>query len=114
MNKIWLLLGIFLFTSSCATNPGGYTNEQQISNRLVGMSKEEVVSSLGAPTQTAQAGGAESWTYIGYSGGLTGGECRITITLLKDRVANAVVNADDRSWVAAPLGSCKNLLKNFR
>jgi outer membrane protein assembly factor BamE (lipoprotein component of BamABCDE complex) len=41
-----------MFVMSCSTNKGGYTNADEVSNRLVGMTISELVSIMGAPTNS--------------------------------------------------------------
>jgi len=98
----------------CSSVPGGYKTSADIEDRLNGQSKEFVVSKIGAPNERVQISPTiESWTYTSFAAGLTGGTCKVSITFVGDTVKTTIVNAHDRSWVAAPLGSCMNLFKNL-
>lgn len=110
---LFILLGITLI--GCASNPGGYKVEKEAENKLMSMSEEEVAMSLGAPTEKVKlSNGAMAWTYRDEAKGLTGGQCTISLMLKNGKVLKASVTANDRSWVSFPLGSCVNLLGNFK
>lgn len=107
-----LIFSIFLF--SCTSVPSGYTTSEEVEAALKGKNKEFVVTTIGAPNSRIQvAENVESWTYNSFASGLTGGECKMTVTFVGDLVKKTVVNAADRSWVSYPLGSCRNLLKDL-
>lgn len=98
----------------CATNQGGYKNSSEVVQRLKQLSEAEVAMMLGAPTQKIElSDGSQTWTYRDKSDGLTGGECKVSLTIKNERVVNAIVTARDRSWVSYPLGSCQNILANL-
>ena len=103
-----------LFFSACATNKGGYKNEDQIVNRLVGMTVTELVQKLGSPTETMDLGDAgRSLSYRGTTEGLTGGECRISVIVQGGVVTSANIYSKDRSWVSFPMGGCESVIKNL-
>jgi hypothetical protein len=107
-----LVIAVFLF--SCASVPSGYTTSEEVEAALQGKSKEFVVTTIGAPNSRIQVeDNIESWTYTSFASGLTGGECKMTVTFVGDSVVKTVLNAADRSWVSYPLGSCRNLLKDL-
>lgn len=108
------VLVLSLMIASCATNRGGFKTEDQIVNRLVGMSVTELVQRLGAPTQSVDLGEAgSSLSYRGTTEGLTGGQCAISVMVQGGIVTTANVYAQDRSWVSFPMGSCASIMKNL-
>lgn len=105
---------VLIFLSACSSVPSGYTTPEEVKARLEGKSKEFVVSTLGAPNERIQVSeSTESWTYTSFAAGLTGGECKVSVTFVDDSVKTTIINAHDRSWVSYPLGSCRNLLSNL-
>src|SRR5690606_11149216 len=108
-----LVIAVFLF--ACASVPSGYTTSEEVEAALKGKNKEFVVTTIGAPNSRIHVeDNIESWTYTSFASGLTGGECKMTVTFVGDSVAKTVLNAADRSWVSYPLGSCRNLLKDLK
>lgn len=98
----------------CATNVGGYTSTNQLEDRLVGMSEEELAMALGAPTQrTTLRDNSEVWSYRTRTEGLRGGQCNVSVTMDEGYVVSSNINKRDRSPVAAPLGSCGALIGNL-
>jgi len=107
-----VVIAVLLF--SCASIPSGYTSPEEVEAALKGKSKAFVVTAIGAPNSRVQVEkNIESWTYTSFASGLTGGECKMTVTFVGDSVTKTVLNAADRSWVSYPLGSCRNLLKDL-
>lgn len=79
------------------------------------MSKEEVSIDLGPPNKkTVIDDKRESWRYESEVGGLTGGECILSLVLEQDKVVQAKLSANDLSWVSFPLGSCTKIIQTLR
>jgi hypothetical protein len=98
----------------CASNAGGYKDPRAVEARLTGMSEAEVVQTLGAPQNEVALPDRKTWTYSDDLRALNGGSCRVSLTLQNGRVQSAIVNASDYSWVAYPLGSCRNILGHLK
>ena len=107
----WILA--FIALSSCTTSKGGYTKASEVERRLIGMTDTEVVSVLGAPENEVQLSRGRSWTYRDEVKTLSGGECRISVTLQGGKVVAATVNHNDLSPVSFPLGACQKILRNL-
>jgi hypothetical protein len=99
--------------TGCATNVGGYTNSSAVEERLVGMSELQISQILGAPANEVMLSDRKAWTFIDELKGLTGGSCRVSVTIKDEKVVSAVVNASDYSFVSYPLGSCRNILRRL-
>ena len=113
MRTLTILFLLLLF--GCATNKGGYKTEQSVENQLMKMTKEEVLVDLGPPTKkTTLDGNKESWRYESEVGGLTGGECTLSLLFLGETVSQAKLSANDLSWVSYPLGSCTKIIQTLR
>ncbi|WP_372881392.1 hypothetical protein [Psychromonas sp.] len=113
--RIFIILIASVLLLGCSSNPSGYTSNGQVEDALIDQSKEFIVAKFGAPNERTQVSdNTESWTYKSFSSGLTGGNCNVTITFVSDKVKKVIINADDRSWIAYPLGSCENLFKNLQ
>ncbi len=99
----------------CATNKGGYKTERAVEDQLMKMTKEEVLVDLGPPLKkTTLEGNRESWRYESEVGGLTGGECTLSILFSEEKVNQAKLSANDLSWLAFPLGSCTKIIQTLR
>lgn len=101
-----------LLLGACATNEGGYRSEAEIVSRLKQLNKSEVSLKLGAPTQRIELQhDRETWTYESALVSVVGGQCKISVTFEGERVADAVVNSFDYSPLAAPMGSCSQIIR---
>lgn len=99
----------------CATNKGGYRTEGSVEKQLLTMNKEEILIDLGPPTKkTVIDGKRESWRYESEVGGLTGGECTLSLLFEGEKVVKAKLSANDLSWVSFPLGSCTKIIQTLR
>lgn len=99
---------------ACSTNKGGYTSADKVSERFMGMTINEVVKLLGAPTESIDLGDAgRSITYDANTGGITGGSCRISLMVQGGVVTSANVFSSDRSFVSFPMGGCEALIKDL-
>lgn len=115
LRKISTTAVLALSLASCASNKGGYKTEADVERRVLRMTREEVLVDLGPPTkQAALEGGRESWRYESQVSGLTGGECTLSLVVDTKRVVQAKLSANDRSWVAYPLGSCTKIIQTLR
>ena len=104
-----------LSLASCATNKAGYKSEDAVERQLLRMTREEVLVDLGPPTKkTVLEGGREGWRYGSEVGGLTGGECTLSLVVDAQRVVQAKLSANDLSWVSFPLGSCTKIIQTLR
>jgi hypothetical protein len=56
----------------------------------------------------------ESWRYESEVGGLTGGECTLSLVLEGGKVVKAKLSANDLSWISFPLGSCTKIIQTLR
>jgi hypothetical protein len=75
------------------------------------LSESELSAKLGAPTQSVKlSDGTVTWTYRDNAGGLSGGECTVSVNIKDGRVVRAFVNKTDLSPLSFPLGSCRNIL----
>ena len=112
--KITLILAMFIITG-CATNKGGYRTEYAVETQLMKMTKEEVLIDLGPPLKkSAFESNRESWRYESEVGGLTGGECTLSILFDEEKVCQAKLSANDLSWLSFPLGSCTKIIQTLR
>ena len=108
---------LFLLTATvsiagCATNAGGYRSTDAIVERLKQMDKAEIALKLGAPTQRVAVDELrETWTYDSALVSVIGGQCKISISFEGDAVKDALVNAFDYSPLAAPMGSCAQIIR---
>lgn len=101
-----------LILGACATNAGGYRSEAEVVNRLKQLNKSEVSLKLGAPAQRIELEqGRETWTYESALVSVIGGQCKISVTFEGERVIDAVVNSFDYSPLAAPMGSCTQIIR---
>jgi hypothetical protein len=109
---------IFLYTVfivGCASNKGGYKTESAVEQQLMAMSKDEVLIDLGPPHKKVKVDEErESWRYESEVGGLTGGECTLSILFKENKVAQAKLSANDLSWVSFPLASCSKIIQTLR
>lgn len=113
MRILPVMLVLLLF--GCATNKGGYRTEQSVEHQLLKMTKEQVLVDLGPPTKkTTLDGNRESWRYESEVGGLTGGECTLSILFVGEKVSQAKLSANDLSWASFPLGSCTKIIQTLR
>lgn len=79
------------------------------------MTKEEVLVDLGLPDQRIDLGnGKESFRYESQVGGVTGGDCTLSISFQGEEPTRATLSANDFSWVSFPLGSCAKILQTLR
>ena len=100
--------------TGCSTNKGGYTNADQVSEKLVGKTVSNLVRILGAPTESIDLGEAgRSITYRAITEGLTGGSCRISLMVQGGVVTSTNVFSSDRSFVSFPMGGCESLIKQL-
>lgn len=103
---------LFALLGSCATNAGGYRSEAAIVQRLKQMDKGEIALKLGAPTERVPIDQTrETWTYDSALVSVIGGQCKISISFEGDQVKDAVVNSFDYSPLAAPMGSCSQIIR---
>jgi hypothetical protein len=103
---------VFSFLSACATNAGGYRSETDVVERLRQMNKDEVALKLGAPSNRITVDETkETWTYDTALVSIIGGQCKVSISFEGDKVTDAVVNSFDYSPVAAPMGSCRQIIR---
>jgi len=113
--KISVTAVLALSLASCVTNKRGYKSEQAVERQLLRMTREEVLVDLGPPTKkTVLEGAREGWRYESQVGGLTGGECTLSLVVDAQRVVHAKLSANDRSWVSFPLGSCTKIIQTLR
>lgn len=111
MKKLWIS-GVAILMTACTANPHGYKNTEQIAQRLVGMSANELVSKLGSPIDTVQFGeGAKSLSFRQETGGLTGSLCTISVIVHDHTVYSANVTAERQSWIADPMKACLLLIQ---
>jgi hypothetical protein len=110
-----LISVVALLLLGCATNKSGYKTEAAVENRLYQMNKTDVLTDLGPPNTKADLGqGKEAWRYSSEVGGLTGGECTLSIVFDGNKVSSAKLSANDLSWVSFPLGSCTKIIQTLR
>ncbi len=110
-----IILILCLAVFGCATNKGGYRTEAAVEKQIYTMTKEEVLIDLGPPAKKVDLGeGRESFRYESEVGGLTGGECTLTVVFQGDKPINAKLSANDLSWVSWPLGSCTKIIQTLR
>ena len=113
--KKMVLALLVLFVIGCATNKQGYRTEEAVENQLIGMTKTEVLIDLGPPHKKAEIDeNIETWRYQAEVGGLTGGECTLSIVFEENTVSQAKLSANDLSWVSFPLGSCTPIIQTLR
>jgi len=95
-----------------ATNVGGYVSEEAIAQRLKGMDKAEISLKLGAPSQRVEVDKLrETWTHDSSLVSVIGGQCRVSIAFEGEKATAAMVNSFDYSPLAAPLGSCRQIIR---
>jgi|GEM_PF-5077620 outer membrane protein assembly factor BamE (lipoprotein component of BamABCDE complex) len=112
LRRILLLALTLSVAGGCATNAGGYRSERATTERLKQMSKEEVALKLGAPSARIVVDALrETWTYETALVSLIGGQCKVSITFEGDKVKDAIINSFDYSPVAAPMGSCRQIIR---
>jgi len=110
---IFILLMLSIY--GCASNKKGYRTESTVEQRLMTMSKDEVLIDLGPPHKKAKIDDKrESWRYESEVGGLTGGECTLSILLNDEKVSQAKLSANDLSWASFPLASCSKIIQTLR
>ena len=110
---VMLLLVVFVY--GCASNKGGYRTESAVEQKLMTMSKDEVLIDLGPPHKKTKIDDErESWRYESEVGGLTGGECTLSILFKGEKVSQAKLSANDLSWVSFPLASCSKIIQTLR
>lgn len=101
-----------IVAAGCATNAGGYRSEAAVIQRLKQMNKNEVALKLGAPSGRIEVDQQrETWTYDTALVSVIGGQCKVTISFDGDQVQDAVINSFDYSPVAAPMGSCRQIIR---
>lgn len=114
MSKIILII-LMITMYGCASNKKGYRTESAVEQRLMTMSKDEVLIDLGPPHKKAKIDDQrESWRYESEVGGLTGGECTLSILFNDKKVSQAKLSANDLSWVSFPLASCSKIIQTLR
>ena len=104
---------VALLVGGCASNVGGYTSALSVEKRLIGLSETQVIQMLGAPENEVMLTGRKAWTHSDRIESITGGDCRISLTIKEEKVETAIVNASDYSFVSYPLGSCRNILRRL-
>ena len=110
-----VLVAAAMAISGCASNKGGYRTEAAVERKLLTMTREDVLIDLGEPASKSKlSNGAEAWRYNSEVGGLTGGECTLSLVLSGERVTQAKLSANDLSWVSWPLGSCSKIIQTLR
>lgn len=113
--RAFCILILYLAVGGCASNKGGYKTEAAVEKQIYTMTKEEVLIDLGPPTKKVDLGeGRESFRYESEVGGLTGGECTLTIVFQGNKPSNVKLSANDLSWVSWPLGSCTKIIQTLR
>ena len=116
MKNLAILFALVL--SGCAwqvSNKGGYKTEAEVELRIIQMTKDEVLADLGPPkTRVKLSDGSESFRYESEVGGLTGGECTLSILFDGEKPKTVKLNARDISWISFPLGSCALILGTLR
>ena len=120
MSKISVFFVIIslLFINACSTNAGGYRTASAVEARLMGMTKSEIVSVFGVPTKTIKLDeNTEVWSWRSNSTSewqLVGGACDINVVFNGEDVAKTTINKTDHSPLAAPLGSCSQIIGNLK
>jgi len=113
MKKIAIFL--MLCMCGCASNKKGYRTESSVEQRLMTMNKDEILIDLGPPHKIVKINEhQESWRYESEVGGLTGGECTLSILLNGEKVSQAKLSTNDLSWVSFPLASCSRIIQTLR
>jgi hypothetical protein len=113
--KFTILLLSALLVVGCASNKGGYRTESAVEQKLMTMNKDELLIDLGPPHKKVKIDGErESWRYESEVGGLTGGECTLSILFKGEKVTQAKLSANDLSWVSFPLASCSKIIQTLR
>ena len=113
--KLTLCLISATLILGCSTNKGGYKTEESVERKILSMSKDQILLDLGPPTKKVDfSNGSESYRYESEVGGLTGGECTLTILFDGNRVTQAKLSANDLSWISFPLGSCTKIIQTLR
>jgi|SRR3990172_3023597 len=113
--KHTLVLMLAVFVAGCTSNKGGYRTESAVEQKLMTMTKDEVLIDLGPPHKKAKIDDArESWRYESEVGGLAGGECTLSILFKGEKVEQAKLSANDLSWVSFPLASCSKIIQTLR
>lgn len=112
-SRVMFLLVAFI--CGCASNKSGYRTEAAVGQRLMSMSKDEVLIDLGPPHKKTKIDDErESWRYESEVGGLTGGECTLSLVFKGEKVSQAKLSANDLSWVSFPLASCSKIIQTLR
>ena len=110
-----LLFILTLSLFSCATNKGGFRTEEDVELQIFRMTMDEILADLGNPDdKVVLSNGNESWRYESEVGGLTGGECTLTILFSGETVKDVKLSANDLSWVSWPLGSCTKIIQTLK
>ena len=113
MKKLVILLVMFT-VYGCASNKAGYRQETSVEQQILEMTKEQVLIDLGQPDETVVLNGnRESWRYESEVGGMTGGECTLSILFNGDLVKQAILSSND-TWLLSPLGSCTRIIQTLR
>ncbi len=110
----WVAAMALGLVAGCATNAGGFRSEAEVVERLKQLTMLEVSLKLGAPTERVDLGNdRETWTYDSVLVSIIGGQCKISITFEGDSAIDALVNSFDYSPLAAPMGSCSQLIRKL-
>ena len=115
--KMGLCLAVWaaLVITGCATSNNSYQSESAVEQRVLGMSKAQILLDLGPPTKkTRLDNGAESYKYESEVGGLTGGVCTLTIVFEANKPTQAKLVSADMPLVPISKGSCSKIVQALR
>ena len=112
--RLHLAVSSMLVLAGCATN-NSYQTESAVEQRIVGMSKAQILMDLGPPTKKTSLGnGAESYKYDSEVGGLTGGVCTLTVVFEANKPTQAKLVSADLPLVPISKGSCSKIIEALR
>lgn len=109
-----LAASAILLLAGCASN-NGYQTESAVEQRILGMSKAQILLDLGSPTKkTLLDNSAESYKYESEVGGLTGGVCTLTVLFEANKPTQAKLVSADLPLVPISKGSCSKVIQSLR